>query len=86
MSYEEDNIINDDCLKARIEMLIFLYQKDGTFANDDCFSVDDLIDVVCRKLYNILKQELIFYKDYTIAFDSNLYDTVKCYVRRYFKY
>ena len=80
----KDNV-NDESIKAKIEMLLFIYQMNGSFINNNYTSIDDLIEDITDKIYNLLKQQLIFYSDYDTAFNNELRDIVKNHVTEYFE-
>lgn len=80
----KDNV-NDETIKAKIEMLLFIYQMNGSFINNNYTSIDDLIEDITDKIYNLLKQQLIFYSDYNTAFNNELRDIVKKCVTEYFE-
>ena len=80
----KDNV-NDESIKAKIEMLLFIYQINGSFINNNYTSIDDLIEDISDKIYELLKQQLIFYSDYDTAFNNELRDIVKNHVTEYFE-
>ena len=80
----KDNV-NDESIKAKIEMLLFIYQMNGSFINNNYTSIDALIEDITDKIYNLLKQQLIFYSDYDTAFNNELRDIVKNHVTEYFE-
>ena len=80
----KDNV-NDETIKAKIEMMLFLYQMNGSFINNNYTSIDDLIEDISDKIYDLLKQQLIFYSDYDTAFNKELRDIVKNHVTEYFE-
>ena len=82
---EVEDIVNDESIKAKIEMLLFIYQMNGSFINNNYISIDDLIEDITDKIYNLLKQQLIFYNDYDTAFNNELRDVVKNHVTEYFE-
>lgn len=82
---EVEDIVNDESIKAKIEMLLFIYQMNGSFINNNYISIDDLIEDITDKIYNLLKQQLIFYSDYDTAFNNELRDVVKNHVTEYFE-
>ena len=61
-------------------MLLFIYQINGSFINNNYTSIDDLIEDISDKIYELLKQQLIFYSDYDTAFNNELRDIVKNHV------
>ena len=65
-------------------MILFIYQTNGTIANNNYNSIDDLIEVISNKVYNTLTQQLIFVGDYDTAFNVELRDVVKHHVTDYF--
>lgn len=83
MEVEED-LFNDEIIKAKIAMILFIYQTNGTIANNNYNSIDDLIEDISNKVYNTLTQQLIFVGDYDTAFNVELRDVVKHHVRDYF--
>ena len=82
---EVEDIVNDESIKAKIEMLLFIYQMNGSFINNNYISIDDLIEDITDKIYNLLKQQLIFYSDYDTAFNKELRDVVKNRITEYFE-
>ena len=82
---EVEDIVNNESIKAKIEMLLFIYQMNGSFINNNYTSIDDLIEDITDKIYNLLKQQLIFYSDYDIAFNKELRDVVKNRITEYFE-
>ena len=83
MEVEED-LFNDEIIKAKIAMILFIYQTNGTIANNNYNSIDDLIEDISNKVYNTLTQQLIFVGDYDTAFNVELRDVVEYHVRDYF--
>ena len=83
MEVEED-LFNDEIIKAKIAMILFIYQTNGTIANNNYNSIDDLIEDISDKVYNLLTQQLIFVGDYDTAFNAELHDVVEYHVRDYF--
>ena len=83
MEVEED-LFNDEIIKAKIAMILFIYQTNGTIANNNYNSIDDLIEDISNKVYNLLTQQLIFVGDYDTAFNVELHDVVEYHVRDYF--
>ena len=87
---EDDNVeaeedpFNDEIIKAKIAMTLFIYQIHGKIANNNFNSIDDLIEDVTNKVYNLLTQQLIFIGDYDTAFHVELRDVVKHHVTEYF--
>ena len=79
----KDNV-NDESIKAKIEMLLFIYQMNGSFINNNYTSIDDLIEDISDKVYNLLTQQLIFVGDYDTAFNVELRDVVEHHVTDYF--
>ena len=55
MEVEED-LFNDEIIKAKIAMILFIYQTNGTIANNNYNSIDDLIEDISDKVYNLLTQ------------------------------
>lgn len=80
----EEDLFNDEIIKAKIAMILFIYQINGKIANNNFNSIDDLIEDVTNKVYNLLTQELIFIGDYDTAFNVELRDVVKNHVTEYF--
>ena len=80
----EEDLFNDEIIKAKIAMILFIYQTNGTIANNNYNSIDDLIEVISNKVYNLLTQQLIFVGDYDTAFNRELRDAVKYHVTDYF--
>ena len=83
MEVEED-LFNDEIIKAKIAMILFIYQTNGTIANNNYNSIDDLIEDISDKVYNLLTQQLIFVGDYDTAFNVELRDVVENHVTDYF--
>ena len=83
MEVEED-LFNDEIIKAKIAMILFIYQTNGTIANNNYNSIDDLIEDISNKVYNLLTQQLIFVGDYDTAFNVELRDVVEHHVTDYF--
>lgn len=83
MEVEED-LFNDEIIKAKIAMILFIYQTNGTIANNNYNSIDDLIEDISDKVYNLLTQQLIFVGDYDTAFNVELRDVVEYHVTDYF--
>ena len=83
MEVEED-LFNDEIIKAKIAMILFIYQTNGKIANNNFNSIDDLIEDLTDKVYNLLTQQLIFIGDYNTAFNAELRDVVKHHVTDYF--
>lgn len=83
MEVEED-LFNDEIIKAKIAMILFIYQTNGTIANNNYNSIDDLIEDISDKVYNLLTQQLIFVGDYDTAFNVELRDVIEYHVRDYF--
>ena len=81
---EVEDIVNDESIKAKIDMLLFLCQTNGAFVNNNYNTIDDLIEDTTNRIYNILNQQLIFYGDYDTAFNRELRDAVKYHVTDYF--
>ena len=81
---EVEDIVDDESIKAKIEMLLFLCQTSGVFINNNYNSIDDLIEDTTGRIYNLLTQQLIFYGDYDTAFNRELRDAVKHHVTDYF--
>ena len=81
---EVEDIVDDESIKAKIEMLLFLCQTSGVFTNINYNSIDDLIEDTTGRIYNLLTQQLIFYGDYDTAFNRELRDAVKHHVTDYF--
>lgn len=81
---EVEDIVNDESIKAKIDMLLFICQTTGVFTNNNYNSIDDLIEDTTDRIYNILNQQLIFYGDYDTAFNRELRDAVKYHVTDYF--
>ena len=79
-----ENITEDITIIAKIEMLLFLYQINGSFTNNNYDSIDDLKEDTINNIYNLLSQQLIFYNEYDTAFNGELRDAVKYYVDKYF--
>lgn len=84
MEVEEEDLFNDEIIKAKIAMILFIYQTNGTIANNNYNSIDDLIEDISNKVYNTLTQQLIFVGDYDTAFNRELHDVVEYHVRDYF--
>lgn len=80
----EETIFNDEIIKAKIAMILFIYQTNGKIANNNYNSIDDLIEDLTDKVYNLLTQQLIFIGDYDTAFNRELRDVVKHHVTDYF--
>ena len=80
----EEDLFNDEIIKAKIAMILFIYQTNGTIANNNYNSIDDLIEDISNKVYNLLTQQLIFVGDYDTAFNVELHDVVEYHVRDYF--
>lgn len=80
----EEDLFNDEIIKAKIAMILFIYQINGKIANNNFNSIDDLIEDVTNKVYNLLTQQLIFIGDYDTAFNVELRDVVKHHVTEYF--
>ena len=80
----EEDLFNDELIKAKIAMVLFIYQTNGKIANNNFNSIDDLIEDLTDKVYNLLTQQLIFIGDYDTAFNRELRDVVKHHVRDYF--
>ena len=80
----EEDLFNDEIIKAKIAMILFIYQTNGTIANNNYNSIDDLIEDISNKVYNLLTQQLIFVGDYDTAFNVELRDVVKHHVTDYF--
>ena len=80
----EEDLFNDEIIKAKIAMILFIYQTNGTIANNNYNSIDDLIEDISDKVYNLLTQQLIFVGDYDTAFNVELRDVVKHHVTDYF--
>ena len=80
----EDDLFNDEIIKAKIAMILFIYQTNGKIANNNFNSIDDLIEDLTDKVYNLLTQQLIFIGDYDTAFNAELRDVVKHHVTDYF--
>ena len=80
----KEDIKEDITIIAKIEMLLFLYQTNGSFTNNNYYSIDDLKEDTTNKIYNLLSQQLIFYNEYDIAFNGGLRDAVKYHVDKYF--
>ena len=81
---EVEDIVDDESIKAKIEILLFLCQTNGVFTNNNYNSIDDLIEDTTGRIYNLLTQQLIFYGDYDTAFNVELRDVVKHHVTEYF--
>ena len=80
----EEDLFNDEIIKAKIAMILFIYQTNGKIANNNFNSIDDLIEDLTDKVYNLLTQQLIFIGDYDTAFNRELRDVVKHHVTDYF--
>ena len=80
----EETIFDDEIIKAKIAMILFIYQTNGTIANNNYNSIDDLIEDISDKVYNLLTQQLIFVGDYDTAFNVELRDVVENHVTDYF--
>ncbi len=80
----EEDLYNDEIIKTKIAMILFIYQTNGKIANNNYNSIDDLIEDISDKVYNLLTQQLIFIGDYDTAFNRELRDVVKHHVRDYF--
>lgn len=80
----EEDLFNDEIIKAKIAMILFIYQTNGTIANNNYNSIDDLIEDISDKVYNLLTQQLIFVGDYDTAFNVELRDVVEYHVTDYF--
>lgn len=80
----EEDLFNDEIIKAKIAMILFIYQTNGTIANNNYNSIDDLIEDISNKVYNLLTQQLIFVGDYDTAFNVELHDVVENHVTDYF--
>lgn len=80
----EEDLFNDEIIKAKIAMILFIYQTNGKIANNNFNSIDDLIEDLTDKVYNLLTQQLIFIGDYDTAFNAELRDVVKHHVTDYF--
>ena len=81
---EVEDIVDDESIKAKIEILLFLCQTSGVFTNNNYNSIDDLIEDTTGRIYNLLTQQLIFVGDYDTAFNRELRDVVENHVTDYF--